>query len=417
MNKMLLISLFGVVVLLLVLVGVSRLTKSKLAQKTQPSPATQKRVQPRPKSNYSQQISGGQCQGSGPVTFTHSPLKVENIGIILPLGLVTDAHVTPIDHMYFSPKEFRSEIDKYPVYAIADGTIVKIQHRGIVVGDKGRGGKSSDYRLDIEYTCTFYSYYDLLTSLAPDISAKVKLDTSKPGDTAAVRIPIKAGQEIGRVGGRTVDWAVYNTEVELPGLLVPDHYRREAWKIHTDPDQFKYFAEPLRSQLTALLARKAEPRTGKIDYDIDGKAVGNWFKEGTNGYEGVIPDRYWDGHLSLTYDYIDPTQIRFSIGDFNNKSAQFGVKNNTPDPASIDKSTGIVKYELVYYDYYNKDTNGRWRTDQGPIPNPGARNLDQVLGVALVQLVDTRKLKVEVFPGKTGAQVTGFTQAAVLYER
>src|SRR5438093_994866 len=36
-----------------------------------------------------------------PVEFTASPLAIDQLGFIKPLGLVSDGHVTPIDHLYF----------------------------------------------------------------------------------------------------------------------------------------------------------------------------------------------------------------------------------------------------------------------------------------------------------------------------
>ena len=68
--------------------------------------------------------------------------------------------------------------------------------------------------------------------------------------------------------------------------------------------------------------RTAEPRGGRIDYDIDGRLVGSWFLEGTVDYSGGStpticgnrPCPYWTGHLSIAYDHIDPEQIRISIG-------------------------------------------------------------------------------------------------------
>ena len=44
--------------------------------------------------------------------------------------------------------------------------------------------------------------------------------------------------------------------------------------------------------------------------------------------------------------------------------------------------------------------------------------MDQgTFGVVLFELLDDRTLKVETFPGETAAQVDGFTEAALLYER
>ncbi len=38
-------------------------------------------------------------------------------------------------------------------------------------------------------------------------------------------------------------------------------------------------------------------------------------------------------------------------------------------------------------------------------------------GILLVQVLDSREIKFELFPGKTASQVTGFTENAKIYER
>ena len=61
--------------------------------------------------------------------------------------------------------------------------------------------------------------------------------------------------------------------------MIPEHYAGEIWKIHT--------ADPLNYYTTELKGKRfqntfeQQPISGKIDYDIDGKLVGNWFQEGT----------------------------------------------------------------------------------------------------------------------------------------
>lgn len=363
-------------------------------------------------SSLSSQLSGGKCQGTGTKEFGSPPMNLSDIGSIIPLGLMTEGHVTPIDHIYFSPKEFNGPRDEYPVLAITDGTIVAIQHRSSDMAGVHHGRVTNEYRIVIEYSCSFYSYFDLITSLSPDI-------VSKAGNTdkqfSSVRIPIKEGAEIGRIGGQTLDFAVWNSDVTLKGFIVPAHYQGELWKIHTD-DPFKYFKQPLRNQLLALDQRTVEPRQGKIDYDIDGKLVGNWFKEGTGGYDWARnhQDSAWTNQLSIVYDHLDPTQIRVSMGEYNGKPTQFGVAGNAPDPKDVDKSSGLVKYELVQFDYYNPDGT-RWFNT--PVKNIQAKNQTQIQGVVLVQMLEDRKIKFETFPGKVSEQVSGFTEKAIIYER
>ncbi len=361
--------------------------------------------------SLSQNLSGGLCTGEGTTTFISPPMHVKDIGSIIPLGLMVGSHVTPIDHIYFSPKNFQSARDTYEVLAIADGTIVDIQHRTQFVGDNPTGKETDEYRLVVEYTCTFYSYYDLVTSLTPEI-LKQAGDIDKRTSRQRTRIPIKAGQVIGKIGGQTLDFAVWNTDVTL-NFIVPEHYNTEPWKIHTD-DPFKYFREPIKSEFLALDLRQTEPRQGKIDYDIDGKLVGNWFKAGTDGYGGWQNGDYWNNHLSIVYDHLDPTQIRISIGGYEGDSRQFGVKGNTPDPKEVGVGSSTVKYELQQYDYY---VNGKPWDRFTPGETITAANSPQVLGVVLVEMVDDRKIKFETFPHKTALEVKGFTSKVVVYER
>lgn len=373
---------------------------------------------------YAKRMGIQKCQGKGPVSFTHPPMKPEDVAVVLPYGLLAGGHVTPIDHMYFSPKDFQSPPDTYPVYAIADGTIATIAFRASIDGEaSGRNSlKKGDYRLDIYYNCTFYSYYDLITSLSPDLVAHVPTDISKSWHEV-VHIPIKSGQEIGRIGGQTLDWAVYNGEVKLPGFVVPEHYTDlEPWKIHTDYKSLDYFVEPVRSQLYSLLARQVEPRIGKIDYDVDGKLVGNWFLEGTNGYSGasktisIQENPYWQGHLSIVPNYIDPTLWHFSIGDWQGQATQFGIAPSQ-DPATVGPEAGPIKYELRQSELYNADASRGWLSNEGPIANPKGRLIGLVQGTVLLQMIEPRKLKVETFPGKQANEVTDFTPAAKIYER
>jgi hypothetical protein len=80
-----------------------------------------------------------------------------------------------------------------------------------------------------------------------------------------------------------------------------------------------------------------------------------------------------------------------------------------------------VKYELTYFEWYAVNEPSRRGGLGAAGVRPGdeiaSRNLDQVLGVALVRMTGTRTLQCEVFPGKTAAQVDGFTAAVKDYER
>ncbi len=342
-------------------------------------------------------------------------MRVEDVSYLLPYGMLAGGHVTPIDHMYFEPLDRSLGRDIYEVRAVQDGVIYSLQPRDINV-DTGQA-KQREWRMDIAHSCTFTSYFDLLTSIDPALEAEWS-KTLGPGRPGWNGIPIKAGQLVGRIGAQTLDFGVYDYEVTLPGLVVPSHYT-EPWKVHT-VDPFPYFPKDVRDALLKKMLRQAEPRAGKIDYDVDGRLVGNWFQQGTNGYAGLDQRKYWDGHLALVPDGLDSTQWRFSIGNFSGDPRQFGVKGNAPDPRAISVETGLVKYELTDNEHYARNDPTRHGLGTGCV-RPGddiaSRNLGQVLGVVLLQMTGTRTLKCEVFPGKSAAEVAGFTLAVKMYER
>ena len=164
------------------------------------------------------------------------------------------------------------------------------------------------------------------------------------------------------------------------------------------------------------LLRTAEPRGGKIDFDIDGRLVGNWFLEGTVDYRGSgplsIPD-HWNGHLSIVYDHDDPAQIRISIGantGINEEpcsvcAGTYGVRVTAPDPATISVDSGLVKYELL----------GRLQ-----FGDPRVRTMNDernILRVFLVQMVDDQTIRVEVVSGRTADEIDVFSDAARIYRR
>ena len=183
-------------------------------------------------------LSNNKCEGKGSVVLKNLPMKEEDFAFITPYGLMVGAHVTPIDHQYFEPTNRALGRDSYPVYAMADGKIVDMQHRLI------SSSNTDEYRIVFAHTCTFFTYFDLVTSLAPRI--KGEFDKNNNNNYASVNIDVKAGELIGYIGGQTLDFAVWNTENILSGFVVPSHYESEAWKIHTT-DPYPYYSEELKA--------------------------------------------------------------------------------------------------------------------------------------------------------------------------
>lgn len=163
--------------------------------------------------------------------------------------------------------------------------------------------------------------------------------------------------------------------------------------------------------MLALNPRKIQPYGGKIDFDVAGKLQGNWFQVGTNGYagpEGIertnsLGDQgYFSGHFSIAPDSVHPELVNLSFGDYEGKPQQFTAKKGSSDPAKIGMTDGPVKYELTKY-----------RQPTFSIPTVD----DNVLGTALLQVLEGNQMKLEIFPNKTASQVTGFTSNAKIYER
>lgn len=357
--------------------------------------------------------SNGQCQGTGVVQFTSPPLPLDQIGLVEPMGQMIGGHVTPIDHGYIFGIHGHSgsTTNEYPVLAPADGLIVSMTATG-------RSGQENfvDHAITFSFTCTLSAHYLNMDSFDDGILSQTgEVTQDKPWGGA---IPVKAGEVIGHTGPHGIDIFVWNADLTLSGFVKPDQYTAgESWKVHS-ADPYEYFAEPVKSQLLARDPRVASPRGGKIDCDVDGQLVGNWFKEGSGGYTGggQMGEGYWKGHLSIVPDAYDPSGIQVSIGDWNGEAKQFGVRGGAPDPSTISTASGLVKYELGMTSWVVASTGERWDNDsyQGPVRFVPT---DSIQGVLLVQMVEARRIKIEAFPGQTAAQVTGFDAGAVFYER
>ncbi|MFY9484571.1 MAG: hypothetical protein WAP74_03040 [Patescibacteria group bacterium] len=352
-------------------------------------------------------LARGKCSGTGvPYKLSVSPMKPEDFSVIIPYGLVVGDHVTPIDHQYFAPKDYHSPRDAYEVVAMADSRLVEIQPR---TNERG-----TEYRMVFVVSCTFLYYYDLVTSLAPDI--KAAFDNGQGGFNREVDISLKAGQAIGRIGGQTLDFAVWDTTKPLTGFVVPEHYKEEFWKLYT-ADPLDYYTDELKSFALSRYIRTVPPVSGKIDYDIDGKLVGNWFLEGTDGYRGLKStalEGYSKTHLAFVPNHVDPSRFMISVGEnFNGQFGQYLDTDNAPDPKDVGMESGLVKYDLIMGNLVRPDgTPWRNTLETGLVMRP----VQSVAGCALVQMLESRKIKFESF-GERCDVVSGFTGVAKIYTR
>jgi hypothetical protein len=349
------------------------------------------------------------CKDRADVHFGSPPLRLEDIVNIAPYGLMVGAHVIPSDHQGYHFGD-RSAVPRYDVLAVAEGEIVQVTTRTVSV-DTGLPS-ARQYHIYLRHSCSIVSQYDLVDELDPAVASQ--MDGLRLGRTIAV----KEGQVIGKTGASSggLDLWVTDLRTLAPGYIVPQHYEAEAWRLYAI-EPYSLFREPLRSQLRAKSIRRVEPRGGRADTDIDGRVVGGWFVENTNGYGGLSQSSFFRTHLAVTYHAYDPTAIIVSTGNFDGQARQFGVRGNAPDPAQVSVATGTVKYELMFWGYFDGNTGRAWDY-KAPLENFRVLPLNnEIHGTVLLQLLSERKLKVEMFPGKRASEVSGFTSAAVIYER
>tara|TARA_Y100000590_G_scaffold45437_2_gene48229 strand:+ start:327 stop:1433 length:1107 start_codon:yes stop_codon:yes gene_type:complete len=351
-----------------------------------------------------------QCNEYGTRRFTSTLFPTHLITYIEPMGKMSASHVTPTDHLYVYRNVWEGEDTEY-VLAPADGWIVSISSNEERIARWDSSITVPDHRIVIMHTCSFFTIFIHLGELAPDVMAhtgEISPD-SKWYSIRSTPVPVKAGEPIAKMGLTGFDWSVHDTDTILD-FVIPDHYEGENWKIHT-VDPFQFFEEPLKSDLLSKVVREIEPRAGKIDYDIEGTIAGNWFQDGTVGYRVLEGGggKYWEKHLTIAYDWIDPTKVRISIGldtgindeqDCNVCFGNYAVRGNGPDPATIGTESGLIKYELM----------SRTGLNNVEIGNTS-------LGTFLVQHLGNRTIRIEVIAGKLPDEVIGFSDASLIYRR
>lgn len=357
-------------------------------------------------------LSRDRCSGTAKPALVRLPMDESDYAFILPYGLMVGGHVTPTDHQYFSPTVFDSAPGTYPVYAVADSDLHEITTRTHPGQRSYRDTTIADHRLVFSLSCRLFYYYDLVTELAPGLAQQLA--------ASGGRLRVQAGQLIGRIGNQTLDFAVWDTDKPLANFLVPEHYGREPWKLYT-ADPLDYYDAPTRALALAKYVRSAEPPSGRIDFDVDGRLIGNWFRKNadgsTSGYEGDGGLVYWGTHLALAPHYLDPSAFIISIGNWPapQGASQFVAAEAGPDPAWVDQASGLVKYTLMSFE--QRVDGQRWSGGSKPAGTVGVAALPGVRGCLLVQLVGAREIQVQTFVGSDCSAVGGFTAAALRYVR
>ncbi len=337
----------------------------------------------------------------GKVFFTHPPIDISGAQYFIGMG---EPNVLPKDHGGFAlaaPYVFPASV---PVLAVADGVIIRASNGTRAVPpipdapENLWGREYDDHLLVLKVSKDVQVNYAHITTFHPTLAAELgNLPKDEVGHGVAVQV--QGGDTLGFVGPHgAMDFSVTDLSLKL-NFLNPSRYQLFAAHV------FDYFQDPVLSQILNITPRQIPPRGGKVDYDVEGRIVGNWFLEGTTS---LIQ---WSRQLAIVYDHIWGDRITIADGSpmrdvpgIEDPGAPdvWWVKGNAPLPENVGVDDGMVKYMLI---------NGRDLRDTEEFID----DLKPVQGVMLVEMIDVGRIRVEVFKGTTTADA--FTSAAKVYVR
>jgi hypothetical protein len=280
-----------------------------------------------------------------PAIFTSSPIEKSKIDYILSLGWIQPSgHTIPTSHIYFWSTQ-KSTDPKLPVYAPGNGVINMILQVPVL--------NIPECKVWVKMNDDFMYHLDHI----------VLNDTLKEGMT------IKAGQIIGTTGlGPAIDFGVIDNAV-VNDFANPKRYNDE--HLHCGKP-LSYYPDSLKSILYPKVDREGNEKDGKVNVDVKGKLVGNWFLDDkTFHVDG--PDG-WEKELSFAFDIQKPTRVLVSIGGTLGQTGKWGIPSDAIRPEDVTVSSGKVAYRLLYME-----------------------ELTQA-GLMIVQMLDADHIKIQVFP-------------------
>lgn len=303
--------------------------------------------------------------------FTVAPVDLALVDTINPLGhMTTPFNVLPQGRIYFVLKD---RTKTTPVHAPAGGTVSWIL------------GPKPDYRVEVQVSATIRWFVDHVI----------------PESGIVLGARVETGQRVATHSGATccVDFGVQNDSLLLTGYINRARYSPQS--LFADAP-LRHFAEPLRGQLYAKVNRVASgaDRDGRHDFDVPGRLVGNWFLEGTPEAGSLLPEN-WTKQLAFAYSNTHPGVVLINVGGTLPLQNLFAVETGAPDPAGVTLASGAVLYRLYQKEPPVSEGNGKGTTQ---------------LGVLLVQLLDSSRIRVEMATGAAASLVT-FTPAALIFTR
>jgi len=331
--------------------------------------------------------------GTGRVEFTVIPVDTAYFSEFTPMGhIMLPQHPIPTPAGGF---QFNTFNNPQPVRAPADGVITGIRY--LKMRDQAEGVEYDDYMLRLHHTNTFITTFDHLSAI--DSAILSKIPPLKEGFNE-VYVPVKAGDVIAKTGMYIagLGWYLEDLEANL-SYVNKEKYGPMAYSVYP----LDYFRQDLKDILYAFVRRTKEPRGGKADFDVDGTLSGNWIVEGSDPQSGPEP---WSVWLSFCYDMYDPDCRRISIGvalgrTIGEDNGILTCPKSGPAYTEVTPASGPAVYRL----YPIGEGQEFFGT---PVD-------DTVRYTLLVQMVDNRKIKVELFRGDVPNP--SFTSNAMYYTR
>ena len=253
-----------------------------------------------------------------------------------------------------------------------------------------------------------------MTSIASDIAAAagpINQHCSTFGSytqcQAETNIQVSAGHIIGTINSQTeyaLDWWLWDTRSSLhftdPGAFSsgPQIGFTEANIVPASA----YFTPSLASQIAAKLGnftqqRTAAPLGGTIAVDVDATAAGHWFNASQGNSENY--------GAALAPDEVSPTTTQvLSLGQ-SQPNRQYGTRLNF----------SFAETGTVNRDFATVTADGNIYCYQGIVENTAGQTW-----VALVQLLDSSTLEVEVVPTASACTAVApyaFSANAFTYKR
>ena len=275
--------------------------------------------------------------GTNKSLMTVTPIPLSTIVGWVPLGtLAPSGHTFPTDHQYLYINVFGgvtngpvTPVYKQPTLVAPADMYITYIHAGTTTPPG-----LADYSIEFSVCKEVYGQFGHDATIAPSLLAQSgAIDqqcttySPNPGtnvqtcQTKLLAIAVHAGDVIGTAGGDPphsigLDFLFWDSRVQPIVFANPSR-----WPMTTDSfDSYHivpasdYFAEPVKSQVTAILGkydgsvhRTIAPLGGTIDVDISGTAMGHWY----NPAQPSIPET---PHLAIAPDNVTPNMIGFSIG-------------------------------------------------------------------------------------------------------